>query len=103
MARAAPVTGAHALAAGAGAVAEATAGAAATLHAAAEDLHDTRPATAVPAPAPKHPHPSCRLVTIIHTLCRPLLDPLLYFIALLTRFRLFPQFAFSHLWFVGFS
>lgn len=91
--------GARALAAGAGAAAGATAEAAATLHAAAEDLHDTRPATAVPAPAPKHPHPSCPLAKIIHTPCRPLLDPLLYFIALLTRSVSFP-FAFSHLWFV---
>ncbi len=56
MARAAPVMGA--LAAAAGVTAGATAAVAATLHAAAEDHRVTRPATAAPVPAPKHPHPS---------------------------------------------
>lgn len=58
MARAAPVMGARAHAAAAGVAAGATAAVAATLHAAAEDRHVTRPATAAPVPAPKHPHPS---------------------------------------------
>lgn len=58
MARAAPVTGARALAAAAGVAAGATAAVAATLHAAAEDHHVTRHATAAPVPAPKHPHSS---------------------------------------------
>lgn len=64
MAPAARAMGAHALVAAA--EAGATAVAAATLHAAAEDLHVTRPVTAVLVPAPKCPTTRSLLTFQIH-------------------------------------